>query len=205
MAQLDRFLSVMVANGADSINLTEHEVATLRKDGAPRPITKQPLTAEQLAAGTSANFRYSNTEGHFAVVASHAGGKWQASIGFGEPGAEVVATADAGVAASEAVTATAPQSRASNGAAKVAPIPTANGSANGSANGAGTASGAANGSRHSGRTAMIDEPVARPPAQRQDTRPAAAQSTEERAASALAAMDGLLRVLVEKKASDLHL
>jgi twitching motility protein PilT len=221
MAQLDRFLSVMVANGADSINLTEHEVATLRKDGAPRPITKQPLTAqqlllllreiappavaEQLAAGTSASFHYSNTEGHFAVVASHAGGKWQASIGFGEPGAEVVATADAGVAASEAVTATAPQSRASNGAAKVAPIPTANGSANGSANGAGTASGAANGSRHSGRTAMIDEPVARPPAQRQDARPAAAQSTEERAASALAAMDGLLRVLVEKKASDLHL
>src|ERR1700689_1685615 len=119
MAQLDRFLSVMVANGADSINLTEHEVATLRKDGAPRAITKQPLTAqqlllllreiappaaaEQLAAGTSANFQYSNTEGHFAVAVSHAGGKWQASIGFGEPGAETVA-AEAVVAASEAVT-----------------------------------------------------------------------------------------------------
>ncbi len=48
MAQLDRFLSVMVANGADSIQLTEREVATLQKDGAPRPITKQPLTAQQL-------------------------------------------------------------------------------------------------------------------------------------------------------------
>src|ERR1700722_8861895 len=134
MAQLDRFLSVMVANGADSINLTEHEVATLRKDGAPpRPITKQPLTApqlllllreiappaaaQQLAAGTSANFHYSNTEGHFAVAASHAGGKWQASIGFGEPGAETVATAGAVVAASDPVTAAAPPNRASNSAA----------------------------------------------------------------------------------------
>src|ERR1700733_5971212 len=101
MAQLDRFLSVMVANGADSINLTEHEVATLQKDGAPRPITKQPLTAQQLllllreiappdavqqlAAGAAANFHYANTEGHFAVTASHADGRWQASIGFGEP------------------------------------------------------------------------------------------------------------------------
>jgi twitching motility protein PilT len=222
MAQLDRFLSVMVANGADSINLTEHEVATLRKDGAPpRPITKQPLTApqlllllreiappaaaQQLAAGTSANFHYSNTEGHFAVAASHAGGRWQASVGFGEPGAEAVATADAVVAASEAVTATVPQKRASNGAANGVANGPANATASATANATATANGAADGSRHSGHNARIDEPVARPPTQRQDARPAAAPSTEERAASALAAMDGLLRVLVERKASDLHL
>ena len=48
MAQLDRFLSVMVANHADSIQLIESDVATLQKDGVPRPITRQPLTAQQL-------------------------------------------------------------------------------------------------------------------------------------------------------------
>ena len=50
MAQLDRFLSVMVTNNAESILLVESDVATLQKDGVARPITRQPLTAQQLLA-----------------------------------------------------------------------------------------------------------------------------------------------------------
>jgi twitching motility protein PilT len=230
MAQLDRFLSVMVANGADSINLTEREVATLQKDGAPRPITKQPLTAQQLllllreiappdaarqlAAGAPADFHYANTEGHFAVTASHADGRWQASIGFGAPDIQAGPSpdaADGAVAVTEAVTATPPHAPP-----HVPPhVPPHNGvtghaapggvSGNGATATSGTANGAPNGTRHSGRGARVEESVARPAATRQDSRPAAVQTTEERAASALAEMDALLRVLVEKKASDLHL
>jgi twitching motility protein PilT len=220
MAQLDRFLSVMVANGADSINLTEREVATLQKDGAPRPITKQPLTAqqlllllreiappeaaEQLAAGEPTRFHYANTEGHFAVAATHADGRWHASIGFGEPDIQAGASPAASAVAASASGMPAPPNP------RVPAHAQPNG---GSANGAtatsgtvnGATNGATNGARHSDRAARVEEPVARPAATRQDSRPTAAQSTEERAASALADMDALLRVLVEKKASDLHL
>jgi twitching motility protein PilT len=216
MAQLDRFLSVMVANGADSINLTEREVATLQKDGAPRPITKQPLTAQQLllllreiappdaaqqlAAGAPANFHYANTEGHFAVTASHADGRWQASIGFGAPDIQADPSpdaADGAVAVSEAVTASPPHAPPH--------VPPHSGVTGHAAPGGVSGNGATNGTRHSGRGARVEESVVRPAATRQDSRPAAVQTTEERAASALAEMDALLRVLVEKKASDLHL
>jgi hypothetical protein len=96
MAQLDRFLAVMVANNADSILLAESDVASLQKDGAPRPITRQPLSAQQLlmllreiapagvadqlAEGAPAAFSYVNGEGSFSVTATHVGGRWQASI-----------------------------------------------------------------------------------------------------------------------------
>ncbi len=96
MAQLDRFLSVMLANSAESIVLVESDVATLHKDGVPRPITRQPLTAQQLlgllreiapeaaaaqlAGGTPTSFDYANDEGTFAVTTAIAGGRWHASI-----------------------------------------------------------------------------------------------------------------------------
>src|SRR5580658_10425825 len=86
MAQLDRFLSVMLANSAESILLVESDVATLQKDGVPRPITRQPLTAQQLlallreiapesaaaelAGGTPTEFNYTNEQSTFAVTRS---------------------------------------------------------------------------------------------------------------------------------------
>jgi twitching motility protein PilT len=206
VAQLDRFLSVMVANGADSIHLTEREVATLQKDGAPRPITKQPLTAQQLllllreiappdaaqqmAAGAPANFLYANTDGQFAVAASHADGRWHASIGLG--GGPAAAAAQSEAPEMDVVTAAPAQNGAPGHVAPAAPPPNI-----GSPNGAG----------HSGHAVHIDDsaPAAPPAAARRESRPVAAQTAEERAANALAMMDGLLRVLVEKKASDLHL
>ena len=217
MAQLDRFLSVMVANGADSIHLTEREVATLQKDGAPRPITKQPLTAQQLllllreiappdaaqqlAAGSATSFLYANAEGRFAVAASHADGRWHASIGLGEASTEpapVVEAAQSEAPENEVLTAAPAQNGAAGHAAPA--VPSANG-------------GSANGARHSGRGVKIDD--AAPPAPptppatqaplRRESRPVVAHTAEERAANALAMMDGLLKVLVEKKASDLHL
>jgi twitching motility protein PilT len=214
VAQLDRFLSVMVANGADSIHLTEREVATLQKDGAPRPITKQPLTAQQLllllreiappdaaqqlAAGAPTSFLYANTEGQFAVTASHADGRWHASIGLGA--AVIDAAPAAGAAEREA-----PE------ADVVTAAPVQNGAVGRAAPGGPPANGGSpNGARHSGRPVQIDEPpppapAARPAAARRESQPVAAHTAEERAAHALVMMDGLLKVLVEKKASDLHL
>ncbi len=214
MAQLDRFLSVMIANGADSIQLTEREVATLQKDGAPRPITKQPLTAQQLllllreiappdaagqlAAGAPTSFLYANTEGQFAVNASHANGRWHASIGLGD------AIPEAGPAA-EVAPSEAPETEV------VTAAPVQRGAAGHAASGGPPANGGSpNGARHSGRPVQIDEPApaapaARPAPARPETRSASPPTAEERAANALAMMDGLLRVLVEKKASDLHL
>jgi twitching motility protein PilT len=49
MAQLDRLLSVMISNRADSLNLKEGEPASLMKDGNPRPVTKA-LTGPQIVA-----------------------------------------------------------------------------------------------------------------------------------------------------------
>ncbi len=70
--------------------------------------------------------------------------------------------------------------------------------------------GSPNGARHSGRGVRIDEaapaaPLAPAAPPRRESRPVVAHTAEERAANALAMMDGLLKVLVEKKASDLHL
>jgi twitching motility protein PilT len=99
MPQLDRFLSVMVGNNAEAIVLIEGDVATLHKDGVPRPITKQPLSAAQLMmllkeiapakaakrldAGSAATFDYSNSDGAFTVKTVHTAGRWHASIGLG--------------------------------------------------------------------------------------------------------------------------
>jgi hypothetical protein len=99
MAQLDRFLSVMVANNAESILLIESDVATLQKDGVARPITRQPLTAQQLlallreiaperaaaelAAGTPTSFDYISDDGAFAVTTALTGGRWHATIAIG--------------------------------------------------------------------------------------------------------------------------
>jgi twitching motility protein PilT len=48
MAQLDRLLSVMVGNRAEALQLVEGELAKLEMNGTLRPVTKSPLTAAQV-------------------------------------------------------------------------------------------------------------------------------------------------------------
>ncbi len=85
MAQLDRLLSVMISNRADSLILREGEAATLIVEGKPRPVTK-PLTAPQmialikeiatpqatiqLEARQPTKFRYTSEDSVFAVRAT---------------------------------------------------------------------------------------------------------------------------------------
>jgi twitching motility protein PilT len=176
MPQLDRFLSVMVGNNAESIVLIEGDVATLHKDGAPRPITKQPLSAaqlmmllkeiapaaaaKQLDAGTPATFDYANRDGSFTVRTALTAGRWHAKIGLGN-GAAVDEPVD--------VLEEEPEPEA---ASEVAPAEVA-------------APSGVGGAPHS--------------------RLSVATSEEERLEAAKADMDDLLTMLVQRKASDLHL
>jgi twitching motility protein PilT len=100
MAQLDRLLSVLVSNRADSIQLVENELAALVKGGTTHPLTKQALAAPQLLnllreiappdavrrldEGTPAEFQYRSGDGLFHARASNEGGKWIAAITAGE-------------------------------------------------------------------------------------------------------------------------
>jgi twitching motility protein PilT len=133
MPQLDRFLSVMIGNNAESIVLIEGDVATLHKDGVPRPITKQPLSAaqlmmllkeiapapavKQLDAGAPAVFDYANGDGAFTVRTAHTGGRWHASIGRGNGAANgdaelVSVEPDVDAESDDAGEAAAPETRA---------------------------------------------------------------------------------------------
>ena len=83
MAQLDRFLNILVSNNASALNLSEGEVATVMIKDSPRPVMKQPLTSAQIltlvreiAPATSPHaldlngavrFEYSSTDGLFEV------------------------------------------------------------------------------------------------------------------------------------------
>ena len=201
MPQLDRFLSVMVGNKAEAIVLIEGDVATLQKDGVPRPITKQPLSAAQLVmllkeiapapaakrleAGTPAAFRYSNSDGDFAVKTAMPGGRWHASIGLstgaddenGDGGEESADEAEEAPVSAPA--------RASRPVAVAAPVDMG--------------------------TPAIGVPVTaggngsefRVPESRLSR--GGTVSDEERAEAARSDMDALLTLLVKRKASDLHL
>ena len=48
MPQLDRFLSVMVSSRADALVLADGDAAKLEVNGAAKPVTKQPLTGPQI-------------------------------------------------------------------------------------------------------------------------------------------------------------
>src|SRR5215207_7317113 len=99
MPQLDRLLSVMVSNRAESLRLVENELASLVKDGAAVPLTKQVLGATQLLGllreiappdamrlldeGAGAEFQYKSGDGVFNARATNEGGKWSAAITVG--------------------------------------------------------------------------------------------------------------------------
>ncbi len=97
MAQLDRLLSVMVTNKADSIQIVEGDVAKmLMAVGEPRPMTKAPLTGPQvlallseiaptedrakLSSGQGTTFRYDNEDGTFGVRVRKSDTGWMVSL-----------------------------------------------------------------------------------------------------------------------------
>ena len=89
MAQLDRFLNLLITNNATSLVLTEGEIATLTIKDQPRPVMKQALTSaqiltlvreiapanqpHQLDAQGSVRFQYTCADGTFDVSMTHNG------------------------------------------------------------------------------------------------------------------------------------
>ena len=175
MAQIDRFLSVLVSNKATSLIMTEGDLATLMIKDSPRTVMKQPLTSAQiltlvreiappnsphnLNAKGGVRFTYSSGDGTFDVSLSQADDKLSARV---EP---------------------------------------SNGSSNGSSNGAQSVVAAVSGyESHSQNGASAHEPAA--PRAVQAASPAPAARVSDRA---LDKIEDLLRSLVTRKASDLHL
>ena len=177
MAQLDRFLNLLITNNASALLLTEGEVATVTIKDSPRPVMKQALTSAQiltlvreiapqnqphaLDAAGNVRFEYSSPDGTF-VVALTQNGKIAARI---EPRGSAPANGAKPVAAATAQNAPPQKSppQAQPAAAARSATPRA-------------------------------EPVVTP------TPPATAMSNR-----ALDRMETLLRTLVTNKASDLHL
>src|ERR1700694_1675627 len=89
MAQLDRFLNLLVTNNASALNLSEGEVATVTIKDSARPVMKQALTSAQilnlvreispsnaphaLDLHGNTRFEYSSSDGTFDVVLSQNG------------------------------------------------------------------------------------------------------------------------------------
>jgi twitching motility protein PilT len=108
MAQLDRFLNLLVSNKATALNLSEGEIATLTIKDSARPVMKQPLTSAQIlnlvreiSPGNAppaldvhgkARFDYSSADGTFEVVLTQ-NGKISASIGLKAPTASAAKAA----------------------------------------------------------------------------------------------------------------
>ncbi|MEO7822212.1 MAG: PilT/PilU family type 4a pilus ATPase, partial [Gemmatimonadaceae bacterium] len=96
MAQLDRFLSVLVSNKATALVMPEGDVATLTINDSPRPVMKQPLTSAQiltlvreiapqdsphgLDAKGGIRFTYASADGTFEVSLSQIEGKLSARV-----------------------------------------------------------------------------------------------------------------------------
>jgi len=124
MAQLDRFLNLLVTNNASALNLSEGEVATVTIKDSARPVMKQALTSAQIlnlvreispsnaphAPDLHGNtrFEYSSSDGAFDVVLSQ-NGKISARIerkGAGSTSAKPAATQPVGAASPAGTTRT---------------------------------------------------------------------------------------------------
>ena len=115
MAQLDRFLAVLVTNHGTALHLVTDDVARLEIGGVPRPVTKQPFSSSQVMAllreiatpeaaelldrGRGAIFAYACEDGAFEVNASVAEGRVTATIVPDEQATEVPAPAPAAAVA----------------------------------------------------------------------------------------------------------
>jgi twitching motility protein PilT len=180
MAQLDRFLNLLVTNNGSALVLSEGEIATVVIKDSPRPVMKQALTSAQIVtlireisppnqphaldANGGVRFEYVSADGAFDVSLSQTG-KVAARI---EPKSSVAKAAKSNGAAPNAA---APR------AAAVAP---------------------------SAQPAQAAQPIAQVEPPRQQ--PAAAASRPAATGDrALDRIENLLRMLVANKASDLHL
>src|SRR2546423_393372 len=100
MPQLDRLLSLMVSQRATALKLDENELAELEIAGAARPMTKTPLTGPQVVAllreiapsesaalldgGMPTQFDYVSEDGAFCVNATRDGTHWRARVTIDE-------------------------------------------------------------------------------------------------------------------------
>src|SRR5215218_955867 len=132
MAQLDPYLALLAAGHGDTLLFIDGELATLARDGASRPVTKQPIGAAQLqtllreiapaeahaglAAGP-ASFRYASGDVAYLVRSGERDGRFQVSVALEARAAAAAMTPAAGVAAAPPATPAA--------ASPAAPAPTA--------------------------------------------------------------------------------
>lgn len=96
MPRIDALLTAMISNRAESVRLTEGDVAHLMIGGTPQPLTRQPLApgqllallremvppdvADQLEAGGPLDFEYANEGGRFITRLCSDGGKMRATV-----------------------------------------------------------------------------------------------------------------------------
>ncbi len=130
MAQLDRFLNLLVTNNASALNLSEGEVATVMIKDSARPVMKQALTSAQilnlvreispsnaphaLDIHGNTKFEYSSADGTFEVLLTQ-NGRISARIerkAVGSSGSQQAASAVAPVAPSAATKTATPRSAA---------------------------------------------------------------------------------------------
>src|SRR6478672_4961163 len=178
MAQLDRFLNLLVTNNGSALVLSEGEVATVVIKDSPRPVMKQALTSAQIVtlvreiapanqphsldAKGGVRFEYTSADGTFEVILDQAG-KISARI---QPKSASTNGVKANGHAPQAAAPAAPVSAATPRPAAPAPAP-------------------------------VEQPRAEPVV----AAPRAAASGNR----ALDRIENLLRTLVGNKASDLHL
>ena len=102
MPQLDPYLSAILTNGADALDLADDELITLRLNGAARPITRQPITGQQLLAlvreiaprnaqraiqaGGPAAFSYALADRVFVARMAQYGNRWRVTFSPAKPG-----------------------------------------------------------------------------------------------------------------------
>jgi twitching motility protein PilT len=195
MAQLDRLLSVMVSQRASALRLDESQLAELDIAGVSRPVTKTPLTGPQvlalvrevapadaaasLDAGQGTNFSYLSDDGAFVVHVKRDGERWRASVVLDDQKERVRQRVTGQYKANDIQEYQSPTPSASSGAVAAPPAPP-------------TAAALAAAASLAGPPAHASE---------------AGSIIGEFAGSveAKATLDGLLRLMVEKGSSDLHL
>ena len=213
MPQVDRLLSALAASRGDAVELLEGEPASFVAAGARRPVTRQALTGSQLlafvreiapadaaasldAAG-GADFRYASPDGPFDVRVTRPEGRWRAQLSPSRGRTPIASVVVPAVAPAAPATAALPEVESSGGVAGF--VATAYEGAFGSAPPAAPSAGpsAAGPSAAVPAAAVVSAPVASVPAAA-----ARAVAGDDRARRAI---DRLLRILVERGGSDLHL
>jgi twitching motility protein PilT len=193
MAQLDKLLTAMMTNHASALVLTDGEVVKLEIGGQLRPLTKTPLSAAQILgllqevanptdqaafdAGNPVEILRATADGAFVIKGQNVDGKWRAVVSMGkqQPASKPTAPAPDASPGTKRTPTPSPAP-----APAMAPPPAA------------------------AAPAAAPAPVVAAPA------PAAEEDLDlipwfEGIEAARAMLDGLMKRMIEKKASDLHL